>query len=315
MRKVILFLILGAFAVPPLTNAQTTYENWPTLNGSYMGQKPPGMTSEIFGAGFISTDKSQINSVFSPSGDEFYFTTWTKEAGTKIEVSRLVDGRWTAPKVASFSLNYSNVDPALSHDGQRVYFSSRRPRPYERPSETEERKNGFDLWFADRTGTGWSKEKYLGPVVNSGKSHVYSTATKDGSLYFQAQIDGGYGKADIYKSQLSEGVYQKPVNLGPVINSANYEGDVFIAPDESYLIVSISGRSDSLGSGDLYISFRAAGGSWLPLKNMGGAINSNTREFCPMLSPDGKYFFFTSKQRGQNDIYWVDAKLIDTLRD
>jgi hypothetical protein len=114
---------------------------------------------------------------------------------------------------------------------------------------------------------------------------------------------------------LLDGAYQAPENLGPVLNSENYEGDVFIAQDESYLIVSIYGREDGFGKGDLYVSFRSLDGSWSPLKNMGGAINSDKRDFCPTGTPDGKYFFFSSKREGDGDVFWVDAKLIDTLRD
>jgi len=33
-----------------------------------------------------------------------------------------------------------------------------------------------------------------------------------------------------------------------------------------------------------------------------------------MLSPDGKYFFYTSAIRGNRDIYWVDAKIIEGLK-
>ncbi len=45
------------------------------LKGPYMGQKPPGMTPEKFAPGFISTDSLyEFNSVFSPKGDEFYYT-------------------------------------------------------------------------------------------------------------------------------------------------------------------------------------------------------------------------------------------------
>lgn len=226
-------------------------------------------------------------------------------------VTSQIDGRWTAPEVASFSRDFSNVDLAISYDGKRVFFGSTRPRP----GETEIREGVFDMWFADRTETGWGEEQYLGPVVNSGKSQIYPTVTRDGTLYFQAVREGGYGKADIYRSRLIDGVYQTPENLGPVINSENYEGDVFVADDESYLIVSVYGRTDGFGEGDLYISFRDLAGSWSPLKNMGGAINSDKRDFCPMVSPDGKYFFFSSKRAGEGDIFWVDAKVIDALRD
>jgi Tol biopolymer transport system component len=47
---------------------------------------------------------------------------------------------------------------------------------------------------------------------------------------------------------------------------------------------------------------------------MGPSINSEATEYCPMLSPDGRYLFFTSTRSGNGDIYWVDAKIIDALR-
>jgi hypothetical protein len=311
MRKIGLLLTTVALLFLTYAFATLTYDNWPDVAGPYFGQEPPGMMAEIFAPGIISTDRSEINSVFAPNRDEFYFTAWTRETGTKIMVTSQIDGRWTAPEVASFSNHPTDVDLAISYDGKRVFFGTRRPRP----GETENREGVFDIWFADRTETGWGEEQYLGPVVNSGRSQIYPTVTRDGTLYFQAVREGGYGKADIYRSRLIDGVYQTPENLGPVINSENYEGDVFVAHDESYLIVSVSGRKDGFGEGDLYISFRSLDGSWSPLKNMGGAINSDKRDFCPMVTPDGKYFFFSSKRVGEGDIFWVDAKVINALRD
>lgn len=306
----ILLLLAFTLVSSTLLSAVPSDENWPGIHGPYLGQKPPGLTSEIFAPGIISTAGSEINSVFTPDGNEFYFTTWTEESGTKIMFTRQVDGKWTAPEVSSFSKGYGEVDMAVSHDGQRMFFGTRRPRP----EETEMRKEGFDIWFADRSKTGWGEEQYLGPVVNSGKHQVYPTVARNGTLYFQAKRAQGYGKADIYRSQLVKGVYQTPENLGPVINSEKYEGDVFIADDESYLVVSISGRADGYGDGDLYISFAQEDGSWSPLQNMGSAVNSAKRDFCPMVTPDGRYFFFTSKRLGEGSIYWIDAKVIDQLR-
>mgnify|MGYP001811726325 CR=1 FL=1 len=194
--------------------------DWPVLDGPYFGQDPPGLVAEIFAPGIISTDKSEINSVFSPGLNEFYFTAWTPESGTKIMASRLTDGHWSKPEAASFSTHPTDVDPAFHFDGKRIFFSSRRPRP----GETEAREAGFDLWFSDRSAEGWGEAQYLGSVVNSGKSQVYSTATRTGTLYFQAVRKEGHGKADIYRSRLKGGVYQAPENLGPVIDTTEEPG-------------------------------------------------------------------------------------------
>jgi len=308
-RMLLLIIFVITFIFSSCTLAVQSYTNWPDIRGPNLGQKPPGMTSEIFAPGIISTEQSEINSVFTPDGKEFYFTTWTRETGTQIMVTSQNDGRWKKPELASFSKGFGDVDIAISYDGDRIFFGTKRPRP----GETEMRADGYDIWYANRNETGWDEEQFLGHVINSGIHQVYPSITKDGTMYFQAKRVDSYGKADIYRSRLIDGHYQAPENLGPVINSNNYEGDVYIAEDESYLIVSISGREDSLGGGDLYISF-SEGDTWTALKNMGSAVNSDKREFCPMLSPDGKYFFFTSKRTGANDIYWIDAKIIDTLR-
>ena len=304
------FLLAVATSFSLHTSVSHCDSDWPQLTGPYLGQNPPGKAAEIFAPGIISTDASEINSVFSPEGDEFYFTAWIPETGTKIMVTRLSDRLWSKPKAASFSTHPTDVDPAFSHDGKRLFFSSRRPRP----GEAEVREAGFDLWFADRTAAGWSEAQYLGPVVNSGESQVYSTVTQTGALYFQSVRKDGYGKADSYRSRRVGGVYQAPENLGPVINSENYEGDIYIARDESYLVVSVNGRQDSLGGADLYVSFRGRDDSWTPLKNLGSAVNSDQRDFCPMVSPDDKYLFFSSKRAGEGDIFWVDASVIQQAR-
>jgi Tol biopolymer transport system component len=47
---------------------------------------------------------------------------------------------------------------------------------------------------------------------------------------------------------------------------------------------------------------------------MGPAVNSAGSDYTPMLSPDGKYLFFTSSREGQDDIFWIDARVIAELR-
>jgi Tol biopolymer transport system component len=34
-----------------------------------------------------------------------------------------------------------------------------------------------------------------------------------------------------------------------------------------------------------------------------------------MVTPDGKYLFFSSKRLGVGDIFWVDTRVIDALRE
>ena len=62
-----------------------------------------------------------------------------------------------------------------------------------------------------------------------------------------------------------DGKYEEAELLPRPVNSPDFEGDAFIAPDESYIIVSTFRKEDNMGQSDLYISFRSEDGSWLPL--------------------------------------------------
>lgn len=67
-----------------------------------------------------------------------------------------------------------------------------------------------------------------------------------------------------------------------------------MAPDQSYIIFSSSGRRDGTGPvGDLYIGLRRADWTWEPARNLGPLVNTDRTEFCPVVSPDGRYLYFT----------------------
>ena len=97
-----------------------------------------------------------------------------------------------------------------------------------------------------------------------------------------------------------------------MINTEHDEYDLFIAPDESYLIFS-SDRPGGFGNVDLYISYKKGDGTWTEPKNMGRNINSGGAVF-PSVTDDGRFLFFQSRRGGNGDIYWVDAKIIEELK-
>ncbi|MBN1363231.1 MAG: PD40 domain-containing protein [Syntrophaceae bacterium] len=102
---------------------------------------------------------------------------------------------------------------------------------------------------------------------------------------------------------------QKPELLPPTINAPgdNLNWTPFIAPDESCLIF--------CSNGDLYICFRKPDGSWTDRVNLGEPINSKERERFPVVSPDGKYLFFTRWTPDHDeDVFWVSAGIIGKLK-
>ena len=110
---------------------------------------------------------------------------------------------------------------------------------------------------------------------------------------------------DIYRSELVDGIYMKPQNLGHAVNSEHSDFAPFISPDGSFLIFTSIGRPE--GSG-LYITFRKEDGSWSEAKYMDEPFGSGA--LLTTLSPDGKYLFFTGRREGRKGVFWVDACIL-----
>jgi hypothetical protein len=293
------------FFIILIMNHCSSQDEFPVLEGPYLGQRPPGMTPEIFAPGIISTEKVELNSVFSPDGREFFFTATEGDVDV-IYYCKQIDGKWTKPKAAPFSGNAIDVDMSFSPDGSRLYFCSNR--------KSTTSVGGMDIWYSERTEKSWSKAINLGSPINSPAHDTYPIFTQNGGLYIGSQREGTRGDKDVYYTQYVNGKYEVPIRLGDSINSDFGEGDTYVAFDESYMIINSWGRPDEFGKGDLYISFKKEDGTWTPAKNMGTGINTEFTEYCPFLSYDGRYLFFTSTRTGNGDIYWVDAKIIDELK-
>ena len=286
----------------------TAQEEWPVLSGLYLGQEPPGMTPEVFARNLISLeDERELNAVFSPDGRIFMFSRSVDGVFKMFFSFQREDGTWQEPRMAPPSRTYpghSDVDMAFSPDGGWVYFISNRPLP----GYSLER---FNIWRSKVTRHGLLAPEPLGPHINEPGNELYPLLVADGSLYFSAEREDSIGARDSYRAQFRDGDFEAPVNLGPGINSPVNEGDIYVSPDETYIIHVAADRPDGLGGADLYISFRQADGSWGQGIHMGHGINSAETDYCPMVTPDGKYFFFTQGE----DIMWMDTAVVDKYRE
>jgi len=301
MKKITYITLMLCINMIFILYAMENKNDFPKLTGPYLGQKPPGRKPEIFAPGIISTkDKYELNSEFSPKGDEFYFelSTTTPEQKKKgiffyvIMVSKLINGVWTKPEMAPFSGKYSTMDFCFSPDGNRLYFTSDRPNDFESIPKN-------NIWYVERRRSGWSEPIILGPpIYKPNVRQGQHTLAANGTLYFRSGDD-------LFCSEHINGDFAEPVILPPAINSPYPESKPYVGPDESFLLFVRYDMPVSIDGGrGLYISFKKKDGTWTRAKN------TDIQGSLPKFSPDGKYFFFS---RG-GDIYWVDAKVIDALR-
>lgn len=282
---------------------------------------------ELFGPGIISDEYGNRDMALSPGGDELFYTLQYRGGFvfSTIMHCRKINGTWAKPEVASFCGQYNDLEPAFSADGNTLYFSSSRPISGDRPKD-------FDIWFVKKVNGEWGTPQNAGVPMNTGEDEFYASVARNGNIYFTRAVKGR--EEDIMMCAFANDHYAAAVALSDSVNSDGDEFNAFVDPDERYIIFTGYKRDGNLGSGDLLISFMQKNGEWGKAQNMGDKINGPGLTYCPYVSPDGKYFFFTSSRgifktpfekrknfselksymqsphNGWDNIYWMDAAII-----
>ena len=234
----------------------------------------------VFAPGVVSTPFDEGVATFTPDGSTVYFYQGT--IYMTICFSKMVNGKWTEPKVAPFSGQWSDWDPFLSPDGKRLFFVSNRPLQDTAKGSPQRTTH---LWYADRLGgDSWSTPKFINAPFNlDGIGNYAPSVSSLGTLFFYSPLRDKNNKAKSYYSKWMGDHYDEPKAL--LLNGDDEISDPFIAPDESYIIF-VSGN-------DLYISYRQ-GNNWAAGQKLGPQVNNGNANFDPTVSPDGKMLYYSS---------------------
>jgi len=329
MKTKILILFLSLLL---LINCKRAFDNDKKF-GPYFGQKPPGDKPELFMPGIISTGAHDMSITISNDFRKIYIRRSSINWASTIVLFEESNEGWENPKIANFAKSLNNSYPFYSPDNSRFYFNSTRTLPGSTSKESIQK-----IWFCESINGKWGEPKVFESDTDSETKMVSPSVAKSGNIYFYSTMEAGPGKADIYYIKKTAEGYGKPENLGPNINTDEWEFHPYISPDEDYIIFDAA-REEGFGSNDLYISFRESDGSWSKAENMGETINGEDVEVRPYVSPDGKYLFFCSNRKidpdkvesgklnyskfskivngsgnGSQDIYWMDAGIIAKLK-
>jgi len=317
------------FAVLTITCTDSPPGNRPiagfeALSGPYLGQEPPGTVPQLFMPGLITTHWSDTYIAFLNEARVCVYSTITDE-GQRTYYTYEKNGRWTPPQRAPFEELQGHPNYTGGPKGRKIYFHSGRP------THAGDTRQDDNTWAIEWTGDGWAEPYPLPAPANSDYGEAYPSVTDDGTVYFFSWRRSDTRANDVYFSRCIEGDYQETERLPWPINTDYLELDPYVAPDESFLIF-VSLRPGGYGSGDNYICFRREDGSWTHPINLGDKMNSPSGDGCPSGTPDGKYLFFTSGRKTEiakgkksespdigdskdRDFYWVDASVIDDLRE
>ena len=231
----------------------------------------------VFAPGVISTGDEFAPS-FTPDGNTVYFTHGTPE----IYFSKLVNGKWTGPKVAAFSGRWKDMDPFISPDGKQLFFSSYRPLS----GPPQDSMSTFaHIWYVDHiSGDNWSAPHHLEAPVNlEGIDNYAPSVSRSGTLCFFSPRRDVNNKGKSYAAKWQGDHYDEPKVLS--LNGANGVRDPYIAPDESYIIF-VSGN-------DLYISYHK-NDEWSAGQKLSSQVNNGDGNSSPCVSPDGNMLYYSA---------------------
>ena len=262
-------------------------------------------TPAVFAPGVVSTGAEEYRLAINYDGKTMYFARserfFPESRKATIYSVSFQNGAWTNSVVAPFSGKYPDIDPFVSADGNRLFFSSIRP-----VSGTE--RSDADIWVVEKTPTGWGEPKNVS-AVNSASDELFPSVGPDGTIYFASDRPGGVGGWDLYSAVLkTDGSYAAPVNL-QTLNTELWEFNPVVSPDGRVLFFTMLNQPRGRGLGDLYRSFRYED-KWLPAHNLGDGVNTAADEYHPSLSPNGKHLFFVRRSDKGGDVYTIALSTI-----
>lgn len=288
-------LFLGLASV---LSAQNAFWDGPD---AYLGQKPPGDTPIEFAPGLLAEPGNfAIGRIgISPDGKEICYTqnnTWFDDKDEVIKGFNFSDGKWRGPVVLFRRL----ANPAYSSDGNTLYLGA---------SMTQ-------VLRVARTPAGWGNpEQYL----DNQHVEVYNFNPTAGPNFYACSNPDGEdirnGSTDVFSVLTVSNGIPTIKSLGRPLNSPGFNGDFFVSPDESYMLLSAKETKDY--ECEIYISFRKADKTWTNPKSLGPAINDGAaHRFGEFVTPGNKYMFYTKGTVPKDTkILWVRFdQMLERLR-
>ena len=210
------------------------------------------------------------------------------------------DDRSWGPAVAEAGINTGAAEgcPIESPNGHALYFASNRAGGTADPDPN-------DIWKATRKSkhSAWSAAVNVGPPVNSTAADFCPTPLPGGRLLFVSSRSGPgtCGMGDIYLTRQTRHGWAEPIHLGcdATGTGPNFPGGEFgptlvTTRQGTFLYFSSNGYG---GDQDIYVSRRARDGTF-GKATVVAELSTDSDDFMPNISPDGREIVFNSNRPG-----------------
>ena len=213
---------------------------------------------------------------------------------------------WSVPVHGGGIINNSSYNSVagISKDGNELYLLSHYKANGSSPST-----QGISI--SKRTNIGWSVPQNITIPYFLNKSASLDGFWHEGKsvIIFAAESYKTQGAEDLYISFNREGRWSELINLGDVINTPLQEMSPSLNADGTKLYFATNGRSDGLGSFDIYVSKRLDDSwtSWSEPVNVSSQINSDGRELYYREFPAQSFALYTSTRNsdGYGDVRMI----------
>ncbi|MDR3329580.1 MAG: OmpA family protein [Prevotellaceae bacterium] len=180
----------------------------------------------------------------SPDGQMLF--VYLDENGGDLGYSMRVGDSWGPKKSLGRAINSPahESNASLSPDGRTLFFISNRPN-----SNNPNAPKKHHIYYSRKDATGnWTPARPMGAPIDSEEEEVAVFAHPNGkTLFFSSNGHNTMGGFDIFRSDLKDGRWGTPVNIGYPINTPD---------NDNFFVLSASGRHA------YFSSFRSGGSGW-----------------------------------------------------
>lgn len=256
----------------------------------------------------LNFKNKQYFPVLTADNSTIIFTARNDLEDENIYISENKNNIWSKPVGISKEINtpYNEGTCSISADGKIMVFTS---------CEGRDSFGSCDLFITKKEGDKWSIPQNLGPNINSNFWDSQPSLSSDGSkLFFSSERPFGFGKKDLWMSELDEkGNWKKALNLGKNINTNYDEVSPFIHANGYSLFFSSNGK-EGMGKFDIYLTSIKRGFADEVL-NMGYPINTGDDELSLFISADGKKAFYSVDKNEKVSLYQfsIPSELSDKI--
>lgn len=188
-----------------------------------------------------------------------------------------------------------DAEPTFTADGNTMYFNC-----------FDRGRTGSDICVSRRVDGEWTDPEIVDVVSTEEYSEVEPLLSPDGrQLYIMSARPDGIGGADFWVSDLVDGEWTEPRNLGAPFNTPYMDHCLYFAGPSWENAYWTSTRPGGYGGNDIWMSQRVDG-VWQPAVNLGPNVNTAETEHHSLPSPDGRSLYVSAVRAdglGGEDIY------------